>query len=282
MYNPSTDPYQTCIEDLCSRILTIPLLPNRLPLNSLAFLAPRLPLPYLRAVSVPHIQSSITSDDARVHLISNLAALAPVRYTSLPPEALIAYLHLIAETMKNLPVHALEPPERNARLRLAWADDDDLDAAENVPQIEVVTSFTHRRDLPQLDSKTRTRLQTLPSQSHLNSLLSATHKHTNTAMRAALFSWLHALSTVWPSRRDKITANVVAWSGGGLVRELYRAYVRSSPLGQGGLAATLTGAFPLRYSVASSDRLGRSGECTTLAAPTLPRRPVQPSIAYYG
>lgn len=249
--------------------MTVPLLPNRLPLNSLSFLAPRIPLTYLRTASIPRIQSNITSDEARIHLLSNLSAFAPVRYTSISVEALAAYLHLTAETMKGLPIHALEPPERNAQPQIVWADDDE--DAENVPHVEVVTSFAPRHVLPQLDGKTKTRLQTLPSQTHINALLVATHKHTNAEIRTALFAWLHALSTVWPSRRDKIMGNVVAWSGGGLVRELYRGYVRGSSLGQGGNAATLTGTSTWLYELARSDRLRRPRECFAVVTATLPR-----------
>ena len=238
-FDPHAELYLTCIEDFFAYILVIPLLPNRLPLSSLAFLTPRIPLQHLEPNSVPRIASNITTDDSRVNLIANLTAFAPVRYTTLPVQALAAYLHLTAEIMKSLPIHAFEPPERNAQPQLAWAEDDS--ESENAPLVEVVASFAPRRSLPQLDTKTKTRLQTLPSQAHINSILSATHKHTNPTIRSALFSWLHALSTIWPSRRDKIMGNVVAWSGGGLVRELYRGYVRSAPLGHGTNAAPLTG-----------------------------------------
>lgn len=228
----ASDPaYQASLQHFFAHVLTIPLLPNRLPIASLSFLAPRIPLPSLHVDSAPQIRDLIASDLDRIHLLANLAAFAPPRYTTLPPSAISAYLHLTAEVMNVLPTNALEPPQRNAPVSVQNAWDSDDSDVESTPQVEVVSSFAPRRVLPELDAKTRQRLQTLPSQPHLHALLNAAHKHSSSEVRTALFSWLHALSSIWPTRRDKITGNVVAWSGGGLVRDLYRSYVRSSPLG---------------------------------------------------
>lgn len=222
-------------------ILTIPLLPNRLPINQLTILAPLVPLPALQFVSLERINSNLPSLESRIHLLANLTAFSPHRYSALPMQSLAAYLKLTAEAMNALPAQALEPPEKNSAVLVNWADDPDSDS-DAVTHVEVVTSFAPKTVLPEVDSKTRGRLQTLPSPTHLTSLLNATQHHSSPDLRGALFAWLHALSTVWPLRRDKIVGTVVAWNGGGLVRELYRGYVRSSPLGKGTNAATLTGA----------------------------------------
>ena len=112
---------------------------------------------------------------------------------------------------------------------VADADDDE---EEPVARVEVVSSFVAPPRLPVLDAKTRNRLQTLPSPAHVTALLSAAYKYTATDMRVALFGWCQSLCMVWPSRKDKVVSAVVAWRGGGLVRELYRDFVRRSPLGQ--------------------------------------------------
>lgn len=144
-----------------------------------------------------------------------------------------------------LPTHALEPPERNTFTALSsWVDEDD---DEPVTQVEVVTSFTPRVVLPEIDAKTRVRLQTLPSPTHITSLMTAAYKYTARDMRVMLFTWCQSLCTVWPSRKDKVVSTVAAWRGGGLVRELYRDFVRRSPLGlndQLNNAAALMGTFP--------------------------------------
>lgn len=228
-FGPSDEIYRSSVEQLLTHVLTIPLLPNRLPITSLTYLAPRIPLPSLHLISVPAIISSLTSLDDHINLLANLAAFAPPRYAALAIQPLTAFMNLTADIMNSLPAQALEPPEKNAEL-VTWAEDDS--ETEHATQVEVVTTFTSKPILPQVDSKTRTRLQTLPSPQHLTSLLGATYYHSSQAVRSALFSWLHALSTVWPSRRDKVVGSVVAWNGGGLVRELYRGYVRTSPLGK--------------------------------------------------
>ena len=187
--------------------------------------------------------ADITSDNARVHLLANLVVFVPPCYNALPGPALAAYLCLAAETMIALPIHSLEPPERNSPQGNAWAEDDEgSDADGPSTRVEVVSAFTAPpRLLPAVDSKTRARLQTLPSLAHLNSLLSAAYKQTSNATKEALVSWLQALSTTWPTRRDRIASAVVAWSGGGLMREVYRGHVRRSPLGTAENVAGLTG-----------------------------------------
>ncbi|EKM53845.1 uncharacterized protein PHACADRAFT_260396 [Phanerochaete carnosa HHB-10118-sp] len=242
LLDPASPQFMLAVIHFFSGVLTVPLLPNRLPLLSLTFLAPRIPLQHLTVDIVPRVLAFITSDDARVQLLANLTAFAPPRYNALPAPAVATYLRLTAETMMVLPIHALEPPERNTPRSNAWAgDDEESDEGESSTHVEVVSIFTApSRPLPTLDSKTRMRLQTLPSPAHLNSLVSVAYKHTGNTSREALVKWLQALSTIWPSRRDRIAGVVVAWSGGGLVREVYRGYVRRNPFGTAGNVAALT------------------------------------------
>ncbi|PSR73718.1 hypothetical protein PHLCEN_2v10437 [Hermanssonia centrifuga] len=239
----SSEHYLSSLEDFIIYILTIPILPNRLPLNSLTYLAPRIPLSNIHIVSAVRISTSISSTqsipESHIHLLANLCAFAPPRYNALTVEALTAYLRLTTEILNTLPTHALEPPKTDTSVQQSWGDV--YDSEDDSPtQVEVVSSFAPKPYLPELDNKTLTRLQTLPSPNHLNSLLAACHKHRSQQTRSALFGWCQALCTVWPSRKDKVVSSVVAWSGGGLVRELYRNYVRSSPLGQDSNPTALT------------------------------------------
>ncbi|KAI0090858.1 HECT-domain-containing protein [Irpex rosettiformis] len=236
-FESSDEAYRTALEQLLIHILTIPLLPNRLPIAALTFLAPRIPLSFLYLIAPSTVVADLSTQDDSVNLLANLVAFAPPRYMALPVDSLIAYLTLTKEAMHSLPPQSLEPPEKSSQ-PVTWAMDDT--DSEHETQVEVVTSFTSKHSLPQVDAKTRTRLQTLPSPQHLTSLLNATYHHSSSKIRGVLFSWLYALSTVWPSRRDKIVSTVVAWNGGGLVRELYRGYVRSSPLGKSTNPTTLT------------------------------------------
>ena len=242
------DLYKQALEDLISNILTISLLPNRLPTSILTFLAPRVPLPSLNLIDVSRVIANISTLECKIHLLANLCAFAPPYYSSLSAEALTAYLDLSLGFMSTLPVHALEPPQRgdDMTVRATWSDDSD---SEHETRVAVVDSFTPKVRLPELDTRTRNRLQTLVSPGHLNSLLQAVHRHRS--LQPTLFSWCVALGNVWPKRRDKIFGAMMLYGGGGLVRELYRSYVRPSSLGQDVDLSTLTSTWfpPFRVSL---------------------------------
>lgn len=284
----SSNSYRLALEDFISYILTTPLLPNRLPIATLTSLAPRIPFSSLDVVSIPRVLNKLPDPalDSRVHLLANFCAFAPPRYGALSASALSAYLQLTSEIMNGLPTHALEPPARetNAESAAVWGEDDE---DEPVAQVEVVTSFAPRVVLPELDNKTRTRLQILPSWSHLTSLISAAYKYNVHDMHAALFTWCQSVCMIWPSRKDKVVTTVVAWRGGGLVRELYRDFVRKSPLGQASQlndAAALTGTQrnTLQFNVCAERPPTRSSPRFALAATFVLGRFVQPSAVDYG
>ncbi|OSD07632.1 HECT-domain-containing protein [Trametes coccinea BRFM310] len=221
------------LRELLVTILTIPLLPNRL-LPALGPFSARLPLASLNLVPPDIIDSpAMSSLESRIHLLANLAAFMPPRYATLPPPAFATYLQLGALLMNALPTHALEPREEKSAK--SWADEDSDDDSET--QVTVVTSFEPRQQLPPLDEKTRKRLQTLPSSEHIASLLRAAHNQT---LLPGIISFCLALSTVWPTRRDKVLTTLMAYNRGGLVREIYRGFVRRSPLGRDNTFSEIT------------------------------------------
>jgi ubiquitin-protein ligase E3 C len=136
-------------------------------------------------------------------------------------------------------VHALDPPSASDTRAPAMSWDDDGDSESEQPQVTVVTSFVPTPTLSPLDARTQKRLQTLPSPSHLNALLKAV-QHDRGAL-PDLVSWLVNLYTVWPIRKDKILSTLLLYGGGGLVREIYRDYVRNSPLGRDENMSSLMG-----------------------------------------
>ncbi|KAI0357322.1 HECT-domain-containing protein [Trametes cingulata] len=208
-------------------IFTIPLLPNRL-LPALGPFSARLPLASLNLVPLDILDSpSLSSLDAKIHLLANLAAFIPPRYSALPPPAFATYLQLASLLMNGLPTHALEPRENKPGAASNWADEDTDE--EHETQVVVVSSFEPKQRLPQLDERTRKRLQTLPSSDHIASLLRAAQNQT---LLPGVISFCLALTTVWPTRRDKVLTTFMAYNRGGLVREIYRGYVRRSPLGR--------------------------------------------------
>ncbi|CDO70815.1 hypothetical protein BN946_scf184801.g6 [Trametes cinnabarina] len=207
-------------------ILTIPLLPNRL-LPALGPFSARLPFASLNLVPLDIIDTpSLSSLESKIHLLANLAAFMPPRYAALPPPAFATYLQLAALLMNALPTHALEPRQENSAK--SWADED-TDDEESETLVTVVTSFEPKQRPPRLDEKTHKRLQTLPSSEHITSLLRAAQNQT---LLPGIISFCFALCTVWPTRRDKVLTTIMAYNRGGLVREIYRGFVRRSPLGR--------------------------------------------------
>ncbi|KAG2359437.1 HECT-domain-containing protein [Suillus spraguei] len=229
----SSEAFLQCFQSLVIHILTIPLLPNRIPISSLTALSAKLPLSSFSVLStsIADLVSTIPLQ-SHVHLIANLYAFTSPRYAILPLSSLRTYLQLMTASLNILPAHALDPPlASGARTSaMSWADDDDDDSESEQPQVAVVTSFAPTPRLPPLDARTQKRLQTLPSPSHLNALLKAA-QHDRGAL-PDLVSLLVNLCTVWSTRKDKILSTLLLYGGGGLVREIYREYVRNSPLGK--------------------------------------------------
>jgi ubiquitin-protein ligase E3 C len=171
-----------------------------------------------------------------VHLLANIAAFAPPRYATLPSASLINLLSLLAAAMRNLPIGALGPNLSTTAGKQVAESESDSDSEEST---HISVSSGYRVSLPRLDERTSKRLQTLASPTHISSLIRATQNQT--ISRIALCDFLFALCSAWPLRSDSVLSTIVVSTGGGFVRELYRGYVRSSPLGKDVSLATLLG-----------------------------------------
>ncbi|KAG9308894.1 HECT-domain-containing protein [Chiua virens] len=222
----SQELFTMCFRDFVSHIFALPLLPYRIPLASLSELSGQLPLAYLHVLSscIPDI-IAITSTPSQINIVANLLAFTPPRYSTLPVSSLKVYLQLLSALLNVLPLHALEPPQpQNSQAAPApWADDSDSDSG---PPVKIMAS---RSALPPIDLRTRKRLQMLPSPNHLNALLKTAQKHPE--LLSDLVPMLLSLNVVWPARKEKALTTLLLYGGGGLVREIYREYVRTTPLG---------------------------------------------------
>ncbi|EIM79363.1 HECT-domain-containing protein [Stereum hirsutum FP-91666 SS1] len=224
--------------DFTQHILTIPLLPNRLPLTSISVLSARLPVNALLSID-PSLFVPLIDTEEKVHLTSNLVAFIPPRYPKLSAPALKGWLSLLGATMKSLPTYALEPSARpssssGSNSNAVESDsDDESSAAIRVTAVSSFAPVPAPPSLPKLDTRTLKRLQTIPSIPHLKSLLSASQHYP--ATRDMLYECLFALCVVWPNRSDGVLSAVLIGSGGGVVREIYRGIVRSSALGREGV-----------------------------------------------
>lgn len=245
-FQPASPFYAESISGLFLFILTIPLLPNRLPLPSLTALSSRLPLATLSILdpAIPSLINS-TSIEGRIHLLANLLAFTTPRYRILPASALDTYLHILTSLLNSIPINCLHPPTPGQKSSTtSWApSDSDSDDEDSTIRVTAVSTFTPPPPpvLPPLDARTVKRLQTLSDPTHINALLTATISHPST--RLNLVSFFLALNTVSPANRDKVLSTVLVYTGGGLVRELYRGYVRGSPLGKDDNAIALMGEY---------------------------------------
>ncbi|KAI0284136.1 HECT-domain-containing protein [Russula brevipes] len=199
--NIPVDDKRSSVHSFIRHILTLPLLPNRLPFTSLTQFSASLPLAAASVLSpsIPQLVYALGVEE-KVHLLANMAAFAPPRYTTLPSASLATLLHLLAAVMSTLP------------------------SAPPVP-------------LTRVDERTLNRLKTLPAPTHISSLIRSTQTHTEG--RIALYDFLFAVCSAWPLPLDSILSTIAVSTGGGFVRELYRGYVRGSPLGKEVSLATI-------------------------------------------
>ncbi|KAF9257641.1 HECT-domain-containing protein [Marasmius fiardii PR-910] len=237
LFSPRTS--DQTISYLLTLVLTIPLLPNRLPLQTLTAFSASLPLAQLTPRNVQDIASTLLTTEDRIHLLSNLLAFTSPRYTKLPKSALAAYLKLVADILYLLPVNIFDP-EAQKRSRDEPEDDD-----MNEIRVTVVDSFDVplHAPLPTVDAKTLKRIQTLVSPTHIASLLSTTAS--TSSERYQLFRVLGGIFHVWPGKKDSVGSliwNTSSGQVGGIVKELWRGYVRSSGLGR---ETASTSAFPI-------------------------------------
>ncbi|KAI0039666.1 HECT-domain-containing protein [Auriscalpium vulgare] len=214
---------------------SLPLLPNRLPLQSITHIAANFPLSNISilASSILEVVEALATE-ARVHLLANLVAFVPPRYAKLDSSSLNTILQLFTALMDALPTHALDPPSRKtsvASRKHALDDSSDSESeSEDITRVIAVNAFVPPPPpLPTLDARTLTRLTTLVSTGHITSLLTTTQRHPST--RPSLYAFVLSLCTVWPKQADSVLSHIVVSNGGGIARELYKGYVRSSGLG---------------------------------------------------
>ena len=144
------------------------------------------------------------------------------------------YLSLLSTVLQTLPPNALEPPPTSKDK--SSVEESDSDNGEI--HAEVVSAFG-APSMPKLDTKTLKRLESLPSPTHISTLLDI---YTSRG-KVALLAFCSSICQAWPARQAKLLATILGRTGGGFVRELYREYVRSSPLGAEVEASLLAGTF---------------------------------------
>jgi ubiquitin-protein ligase E3 C len=237
IFPPSSPLYNFALDELIHHILSLPLLPNRLPLASLTYFSSRIPLSSIFTYRSPgsaaggnnfaHLVNSITSLDARIHLLANLLAFIPVRIPKFNAAEVDGYLSLCTTILDSLPIGSLENNTVNA-LPIWQQIQEDVDSDA---ETSGVPHTSRPAKAAALDGKTQSRLQTLHQHAYINTLLTATSRHSTT--RPRLFSYMISLWTVWPSRKERILNSLVAGNAGfGLIKEVWRGWIRRSSLGK--------------------------------------------------
>ncbi len=217
---PSTSlEFAQAANDLFDHIVTLSILPYRIPLTSLTQLGARFPFSYLSVVRL----ARPLSVEARVNLVANLLALVPAARHAQLKSALPAYIRILSDIMESLPVGVFDPDahyqaaEEKGTKEIIDSDDEDI-------TVTVVAHFSSAKaePLPHFDSRTLKRLKTLPSVPHLTSLI------THAKSSKELVRFFIALTGVWPLEKK----NVLSLVSSGWIREIYRFAVRTSPLGK--------------------------------------------------
>ncbi|KJA15318.1 hypothetical protein HYPSUDRAFT_194398 [Hypholoma sublateritium FD-334 SS-4] len=233
--------YAQSLTQIFVSILTLPLLPNRLPLAHLPKFTSALPLTTLDVIApqVPAILASTSVSD-KIHLASNLYMFTSPQYSRLSAPAFETYLSISAYLFHSFPSAIFKPKPTKSRAapkageRLADWENEDTDAdSTHETRVSVVPSFFQPMPPPPpiIDPKTLKRLEKIITQQHLSALISTTQF--KSALFLPLVSYLFSLGRAWPEKdQEKIFNVVLANIGGGLVRELYRNVVRRSVLGK--------------------------------------------------
>lgn len=284
-----------------SDVLTIPLLPNRIPLSSLTELTVQLPfeevVSFVYALGSTPITTSSHRPLRSPHLLANLLALGARRVPHLSTGAALAsYLAALTTIQNVLPTSVFISADEyetggasarkgaaSTQVEMSHDDEDEAyeEASSNTGSKAIAissmsantgkhpaSSSSPARDansssevvddyvLP-LDAQTYKWLSILPSPSHLSSILAASARFSSST-RPALCAFLCATLSAWPGpTRERLLsavmygyiANPSAPTGkgdaaekvqaprgaagstvGGLVREVWRGWVRGSAL----------------------------------------------------
>jgi len=203
--------------------MTLPVLPNRIPIASLPAFSSSLPLGNLNdVVGLQAAVAGLNGPLACANLLANLSLFMPAaRFSLLPTPNLRAYLELINVLVSRLPPTSLETAPAPSQ-PAASAEDSDDDYGVIADQTATVTGSLLR----QLDSKAISRLTSLLAPSYLKTLLGLADK------APIVYAIVVNMSAVWPNSQRAILRTIVLHGGSKLVNHLWRESVRPSSIGR--------------------------------------------------
>ncbi|KAG6863032.1 hypothetical protein C0991_008618, partial [Blastosporella zonata] len=115
---------------LLRHILTIPLLPNRIPPSALTHLSAHIPFSQLARVDYASILEGTTAEE-KVNLLANLQVFVPPRYQLLDPAACGVYFALLTGLVNALPVQVLNPKKAKPQTAAAAAAPTNYDSSDS-------------------------------------------------------------------------------------------------------------------------------------------------------
>ncbi|KAF7300491.1 HECT-domain-containing protein [Mycena chlorophos] len=210
--------------------LTIPLLPNLLPITSLTAFSAKIPsFSRWRFMEEDLAALSGLGTEKKVHLLANLVAFMQPRYPTLDSDSLEAYLALLTALLTGLPTYLLDPVGRGALSESTISGDDNSDDDEDEdaePTQAAARPFT-------IDARTRKRVDTIPSTTHLSALLRARSSSGAASDSEPLINFVAVLvgPSGWPSKKQTVLGAVLGigvGAGVGLgscIAEIYRTQI---------------------------------------------------------
>ena len=155
-------------------------------------------------------------------------------YKLLSPVSFRTYLHLCVALFNSFPSSIIDPPNKDRKQKTAaftvGGYDSDDSEVDQVTAISTFQPLSTPISPTKIDDKTLKRLNTILSAQHLKSVIYTAIP--DRTVLPQLIHYLFAITVAWSSSRGQILDTVLASTNGGLVREIYREFVRSSPLGK--------------------------------------------------
>ncbi|KAM0789662.1 hypothetical protein ACM66B_006527 [Microbotryomycetes sp. NB124-2] len=254
------------IDSFFINLFSVPLLARRLPLASLKALnsSPAISQILVKASQrqLDTVIVSLTAADA-IHVLANTVAFLRLRVATFETSQMVnGYLHVVRLLLDRIPSRMIGVDSQDsdvpALAQLADVDADDLhdematsgaeewslQSQETLPRLKGTSSAHVHVDLPRDDSEQtslRLSIKHLTDRGHLHALLTASTKF-SASSRPFLASFLVSLLSVCPTKRAAVTNDILfgvahasdrnAGRAGGLLREIYRGYIRSGRLGK--------------------------------------------------
>lgn len=256
--------YISSLASFTSSVLTIPILPHRISATSLNALSS---LPWeslLLNLSNPAVSSMLARLDVEdaANLLANFVKLVgPKVKTIASGKVLAGWFAFVTACLDRIPVDLLVPVKEHVEVSegkgkgkevevIVIDDSDDEDDSMDVDRAQVAAATAKANDMTtaspskpvlSLDPRTLAALLSIPSRPSLLPLLTLSTRY-SASTRPALASFIVSLLQTIPSQREEVlntimygpssNAGAVAERGGGLLREVWRGYVRTSGLGR--------------------------------------------------